>query len=293
MLTPTLLPNLLLATRTALFPANTRPTSQIPAGHIGASASAPQSVQTPTPSQKAPAPASPGPPILEGGRGLAVEVGKTNNPGNSSSSGKNGGVPTSTATGHSTFSSIAGVPTSINDPAETEKGKPSATEIAAIKRRCAASLLALIPRSVARTFLGVPSLAPPPYNGDGTCSSNSSSLATSSPPSSLGGLHGSSSQIKANLSSQSPSSRPVASGHGAAQRLRTDDPSAGMDLEELYLLETIENEFLDLFADEYCNKHLVYAIIETVLAQVLPEMAERSVEDLLEDRGVASVPPAF
>mgnify|MGYP006996951851 CR=1 FL=1 len=80
----------------------------------------------------------------------------------------------------------------------------------------------------------------------------------------------------------------------SAERLRTDDDSsAGIDREERHLLETIEGDFLDLFADEYCNKHLVWSIIETVLAKVLPEMAERSVEDLLEDRGVASVPPAF
>jgi hypothetical protein len=30
-----------------------------------------------------------------------------------------------------------------------------------------------------------------------------------------------------------------------------------------------------------------------VLAKVLPEVSEHSVEDLLEDRGVASVPSAF
>ncbi|KAJ5774362.1 hypothetical protein N7457_009258 [Penicillium paradoxum] len=291
-LTPTLLPNLLLATRTTLFPANARPIS-LPAGHVGAPASAPQSVQTPTPSQRAPFAASPGPPIAEGACDLPIEtVGKTNNPGNSSNS-HNGGVSTSTATGPPSYSSIAGdVPTSINEPAEAEKTTPSETEIAAIKRRCAASLLAVIPRSVARTFLGVPSSAPPsPYNGDGTCSSNTSPSLAPSPSPSLGSPRGSSSE-RANAASRSSSSISRLAGECvAAERLRTDDPSAGMDLEELYLLETIENDFLDLFADAYCNKHLIYAIIETVLAKVLPEMAERSVEDLLEDRGVTSVPP--
>ncbi|KAJ5616032.1 hypothetical protein N7537_001146 [Penicillium hordei] len=306
-LTPTLLPNLLLATRTALFPANTRPISQTAAGHTEAPASALQSVQTPTPIQKALAPsASSNTPIVEGVRGSNTDiVGKTVNPGNSRNSGNTGGGHASTSTsGHpSSFSAIAAdAPTpKLNDPAEPAQGNsPSKTEIAAIKRRCAASLLAVVPRSVVRTFLGVPSSAPPPpYNGDGTCSSNSStSLVTSSPPPSPSVHHESFQRGNANLApSHSPlpsSPCPVACGHLAAERLRTDDdPSAGIDWEELHLLAVIERDFLDLFADEYCNKHLVWSIIETVLAKVLPEMAERSVEDLLEDRGVASVPPAF
>ncbi|KAJ5163451.1 PX-associated sorting nexin 13 [Penicillium coprophilum] len=300
-LTPTLLPNLLLATRTALFPANTRPTSQIAAGPVEAPASALQSVQTPTPSQKALAPsASPITPITEGVKGSDRTdiISKINNPGNSSNS-SNVGASAATS-GQPSLSVIADdVPTSeLNQPAEPVKpNSPSRTEIAAIKRRCAASLLALIPRSVARTFLGVPSSAPPPYSGDGTCSTNSSRSLVTSPPSSPGAHHGASQEEKANLaSSHSPSPSdpcPDTRGHLAAERQRTDDPSAGIDCEELHLLDIIERDFLDLFADEYCNKHLIWSIIETVLAKVLPEMAERSVEDLLEDRGVASVPPAF
>lgn len=307
MLPPTLLPNLLLVTRTTLFPANTRPISQVAAGHIEAPASALQSAQTPTPSQKAFAPsASSNTPIVEGVRGSDTDViSKTNNPGNSNNSGSTGGNHTSTNTSShpSSFSAIAAdVPSpELNDPAEPAKGNsPSKAEIAAIKRRCAASLLAVIPRSVVRTFLDVPSSAPPPpYNGDGTCSSNSSpSLVTSSPLPSPSAHHESSQEGKGNLApSHSPlpsTPCPVGCGHLAAERLRTDDnPYAGIDWEEQHLLDIIECDFLDLFADEYCNKHLVWSIIETVLAKALPEMAERSVEDLLEDRGVAPVPPAF
>jgi hypothetical protein len=312
-LTPTLLPNLLLATRTALFPANTRPTSQTAVGHTGAPASALQSVQTPTSSESTlPPAASPGSPIVERvkGPGTSDGFGKTSNPGNKGNNGNNDRGSPSTA-------AIPGAPgsrSSITDPAaapstdeqaEAEKGnRPTKAEIAAIKRRCAASLLALIPRSVARAFLGVPPSAPPvPYIGDGTCSSNSSnSLATSPPTPIIGPDHGSSLHSSednlASSHSHSPSSipHPVASGHLAAERLRTDDdPSAGMDPEEVHFLQIIEKDLLDLFADEYCNKHLVYAIVEAVLARLLPEMAERCVEDLLEDRGVASVhvPLAF
>ncbi|CAG7943448.1 unnamed protein product [Penicillium nalgiovense] len=306
-LTPTLLPNLLLATRTALFPANTRPIPQIAAGHIEAPTSALQSVQTPRPSQKAlAATASPNTPIAEGGRGADTDViGKTNNPGNSSNSSNSGntggGASTATSGRLSSLSTVAAdVPTpELNDQAGPVKSNsPSSTEIAAIKRRCAASLLAVIPRSVVRTFLGVPLSAPPPYSRDGTCSSNSSASLVTSPPSSprahLGSFQGGKENLAPSNSPLPSDPCPVACGHLAAERLRTDnDPSAGIDCEERHLLEIIEDDFLDLFADEYCNKHLVWSIIETVLAKVLPEMAERSVEDILEDRGVASVPPAF
>lgn len=75
-----------------------------------------------------------------------------------------------------------------------------------------------------------------------------------------------------------------------AQGTAKNDEDSDTDLEELCLLEAIETDLLDLLADEYCNKHLIYSIIETVLARLLPELAERSVEDLMEDRGVSPVP---
>lgn len=85
----------------------------------------------------------------------------------------------------------------------------------------------------------------------------------------------------------------MSGGKTGTERLNVDEREGeqnNVDLEELYLLETIEDDLLDLFADEYCNKHLIYSIIETVLSKVLPELTERSVLDLMEDRGVAPVP---
>lgn len=55
---------------------------------------------------------------------------------------------------------------------------------------------------------------------------------------------------------------------------------------DLAYLESIESTLLDLFADDYANKHLVYSIIELVLVRLLPELGEKSVAELLEDRGV-------
>lgn len=184
---------------------------------------------------------------------------------------------------------------------------PSPSEIAAIKRRCAASLLAVIPLKVARTLFGVP----PPSSSDRTCSAATGNSpftpSEPSPPPSLDGDGGghprSSLQGKGTiLSSQaSPlsSSAPTPAGltsesgdYPAAQRMDEQEES-DIDLEELYFLEAIETDLLDLLADEYCNKLLVYSIIETVLARVLPELTERTVEDLMEDRGVTPVPGGF
>jgi hypothetical protein len=88
----------------------------------------------------------------------------------------------------------------------------------------------------------------------------------------------------------------MSGGETGTERLHVDEREGeqdSVDLEELYLLETIEDDLLDLFADEYCNKHLIYSIIETVLSKVLPEMTDRSVLDLMEDRGVTPIPGGF
>ncbi|OJD26714.1 hypothetical protein ACJ73_01905 [Blastomyces percursus] len=52
------------------------------------------------------------------------------------------------------------------------------------------------------------------------------------------------------------------------------------------LLSAIEHDFLDIFADKYCNKHLMYSIIETVLVKLLPEISEHGIAELMAERGV-------
>ena len=71
------------------------------------------------------------------------------------------------------------------------------------------------------------------------------------------------------------------------------DDEADNGPDELFLLQSIETDLLDPFSDEYCNKHLVYSIIETVLARIIPELAEHSVADLMEERGIVPVSAGF
>ena len=50
------------------------------------------------------------------------------------------------------------------------------------------------------------------------------------------------------------------------------------------ILDEIERGILDVFSDAYCNKHLVYGILELVLVRLLPELAERGVLELWGER---------
>ncbi|EFX00336.1 hypothetical protein CMQ_7338 [Grosmannia clavigera kw1407] len=41
---------------------------------------------------------------------------------------------------------------------------------------------------------------------------------------------------------------------------------------------------LDVFSDAYCNKHLLYGLLEAILVRLLPEMADTGVLGLWEER---------
>lgn len=43
-------------------------------------------------------------------------------------------------------------------------------------------------------------------------------------------------------------------------------------------------DVLDMFDDSYCNKHLLYGVVELVLVRLMPELAEKGVEELLGER---------
>jgi hypothetical protein len=54
--------------------------------------------------------------------------------------------------------------------------------------------------------------------------------------------------------------------------------------EEERILTEIEMGIVDVFGDAYCNKHLMYSIIELVLVRLMPELAEKGVVELWEER---------
>ncbi|KAL4871560.1 hypothetical protein BDV12DRAFT_163970 [Aspergillus spectabilis] len=229
-LTPTLIPNLLLASREALFPHNTRPKPGASVNRLVLLTSNP----TPTP----PAPGAAQLPTINDAQTSTASSGNAITP---ALIGTTGSAPLSP------------------DP----QRRPSPAEVASIRRQCAVGILSLIPRPIARRLLGI-------------------SAAT--------GLE--SNSTLSHYPDQSPNPF-QASESGARQgdalsesESQSSNASRDSEAEKSLLVLTIENDILDLFADEYCNKHLIYSIIETVLAKLLPELSDRSIAELMEDRGV-------
>ena len=50
------------------------------------------------------------------------------------------------------------------------------------------------------------------------------------------------------------------------------------------MLKEIDASILDVFADAYCNKHLLYGMLELVIARLMPELTERGISELWEER---------
>lgn len=58
----------------------------------------------------------------------------------------------------------------------------------------------------------------------------------------------------------------------------------GDDDDDDEILDEIGRGILDVFGDAYCNKHLVYAMVELILVRLLPELAEKGVLELWAER---------
>lgn len=58
----------------------------------------------------------------------------------------------------------------------------------------------------------------------------------------------------------------------------------GRDDDQQRMLSEIEEGVLDIFSDEYCNKHLVYSMLELILVRLMPELADKGIAELWEER---------
>lgn len=65
---------------------------------------------------------------------------------------------------------------------------------------------------------------------------------------------------------------------------RPSAPLPPANEEEDWILSEIESSILDIFSDPYCNKHLVYGMLELVLVRLMPELAEKGIIELWEER---------
>lgn len=141
-------------------------------------------------------------------------------------------------------------------PSQLERGQRPDSEVAAIKRQCAERLLSLIPRPAARTFF---------------CISRDDVVSAS---------------VVEQPQKQQDEGLVPEGGNPFPERALPLSAENIDKVEEDLLLSAIETEILDPFSNAYCNRHLMFSIIEAILAKLLPELLERDVAELMEDRGV-------
>ncbi|KAK2062811.1 hypothetical protein LY76DRAFT_504939 [Colletotrichum caudatum] len=134
-------------------------------------------------------------------------------------------------------------------------------ELRALRRRCASAILAKVPPWLANLYLG--------GRGLGLRSGPASKTVLSeNETGSLGKLNGSGKETDTITNSDDGDSSDGSDQDGGQQQMLTE----------------IEEGILDVFSDEYCNKHLVYSILELILVRLMPELAEKGVAELWEER---------
>jgi hypothetical protein len=185
-----------------------------------------------------------------------------------------------------------------NAPGVSSLKPPSSGEqLAALRRRCASALWGLIPRAVGKQYYGTnkwpwsdmkayvitneglnPRTDPPEKSFSYDYATNprhGADAESSHVP--LPGEDNPVMRINATLS-------PLYKGHPPGSN-KLGQSSPGYDDEgEARILAEIETGIVDIFSDAYCNKHLVYSILELVLLRLVPELAEKGVGELWEER---------
>ncbi|PSR76279.1 PXA domain-domain-containing protein [Coniella lustricola] len=140
------------------------------------------------------------------------------------------------------------------------------SELRALKRKCARALWDIIPQNVGKVYYG--------SQGSAWLATWFGASATNPPAPTLTSFPRSDT-----MSSSSSSDRSVSESNRVEdkQGLETDNPDA-------HILSAIETDILDVFSDSYCNKHFVYSALELILLRLVPELAEKGVVELWEER---------
>lgn len=209
-----------------------------------------------------------------------------------------------------------------NAPGKSSLRAPTSdAELASLRRRCAAALWGLVPRQLGRLYFGVGGGGG--GGGSSTRGASGSWWRSPSRPNEAdeeeqagppgspasrarSGPTDSQRATSANLMSSNTRSGDDpgladsgrSAGASASGPLASRDPPApssdaqGLTVEgeaddagdEQRILGEIESGIIDVFGDSYCNKHLVYGILELVLVRLMPELAEKGVIELWEER---------
>ena len=159
-------------------------------------------------------------------------------------------------------------------------------ELLALRRRCASALWGLVPRHAGRLFFGGSAASwlarwlnraagdeelPLPRSGPAPNTDANSSTNTSSSAAAEAGA-GDPAHQRAHVNG-----RGTGVDHQLNPQQKQQDPDAR-------IISEIETGILDVFSDPYCNKHLMYGALELVLVRLLPELTEKGVVELWEER---------
>ncbi|KAK1537392.1 uncharacterized protein CCOS01_02712, partial [Colletotrichum costaricense] len=155
-----------------------------------------------------------------------------------------------------------------NAPGVSTLAAPSSDEeLRSLRRRCASAMLASIPPWLAGLYLGGRGLG----------------FRWRSGPESRPGAADDAAPLP-----MSESEADVPGRGDATNGNRTNDlgneSKENEDEDQQRMLAEIEESILDIFSDEYCNKHLVYSILELILVRLMPELVEKGVVELWEER---------
>ncbi|RYP64055.1 hypothetical protein DL770_009264 [Monosporascus sp. CRB-9-2] len=197
-------------------------------------------------------------------------------------------------------------------------------ELASLRRRCAKAFWALMPKGVGKLYYGssawpwsnIPvsnsnseastNVRFGPFANSGNGSSNTDRNVSNTggegtgdhapvpagdkpPPIGEQGAHSTSHVTRTlrpaagRVSDQSTKTSRDGSNHNSdseAAPYHNDDD----DGDKERILSEIETGIIDVFSDTYCNKHLMYGILELILVRLMPELAEKGVIELLEER---------
>ncbi|KAI1169957.1 PXA domain-containing protein [Nemania sp. FL0916] len=184
-----------------------------------------------------------------------------------------------------------------NAPGVSSLKPPSSGEqLAALRRRCASALWGLLPRAVGEQYYGINQW---PWSGVKACIITNEGVRPRTDPLKSTLSHHDTARLSGGADAES-SHVPLAGGKYPVMRnnatlspLRkrfspgTDRLSStrpGYNEDEMRTLAEIETGIVDIFSDAYCNKHLVYGILELVLLRLVPELAEKGVGELWEER---------
>lgn len=145
-------------------------------------------------------------------------------------------------------------------------------ELRALRRKCASALWALLPRRVGRLYFG---------GGGSGPSWLAAALSSSDSHNANPAL------ARAAIASQRSGPAPTNDGGGDAPPTVATAAATASRLDagaDDGILAEIETDILDVFSDPYCNKHLMYGALELILVRLMPELAEKGVAELWEER---------